>query len=185
MKMGKRRWIALTIVLALAVGWVWFSWPRSLEGLFHRFSWAEADRVEGWYTCYQADPDPAALPGSLLRWHGTMEPVEAREVPELLALYEGASFRRSLPKTLAANNPWDGSWSREMTDGEIFVTLSFGTSDGYLFLDLYRDEARLFYFTYGEGAGFSVRGSFSGGAELAAETLALLRNHAQESEIER
>lgn len=183
MKMGKRRRIVLTVVLALVAGWVWFSWPRSLEELFPRFSWTGVDRVNGWYTYYQADPDPEALPGSLLSWEGTVEPVEAEEIRELLALYEGASFRRSLPKTLSDNNPWGGWWSKEMTDGEISATLAFGTSDGYLYMDSFRDEARLFYVTYGKGCGLTVRGSFSGGGELAGKTLALLRDHAQESSL--
>lgn len=182
MKTGKRRWIVLAVVLVLAAGWIWFSWPRSLEKLFPRFSWAEVDHVKGWYTYYKADPDPEALPGSLLSWDGTMETVEAGEVRELLELYEGTSFRRSLPKTLSANNPWGGSWSKEMMDGEIYVTLSFGTSDGYLFMDLYRDEARLFYVAYGKGSGLTIRGSFSGEDELAVRTLALLQDHAEESE---
>lgn len=183
MKTRKRRWITLAAALALVAGWVWFSWPRSLEELFPRLDWAEVERVSGWYTCYRADPDPEALPGALLSREGTLEPVEADEIRELLALYERASFRRSLPKTLSANNPWGGRWSKEMTDGEISVTLIFGGADGCLFMDSYRDEARLFYVTYGTGSGLTVRGSFSGGAELSGKALALLQTHARESGV--
>lgn len=180
MKTWKKRWIALGLALVLAAGWLWSSWPRSLETLFPGFAWAEVTAVGGSYDRYEADPNPEALPGSLLSWHGTAGPLDAGEAQALLKLYQGARFRRSVPRTVAGS--LRGGQAKEMTDGSVSAHFSFSTPEGYLFLDLYRDEAEITYVTFENGPGLSLRGSFSNGYDLAGETLAFFRAHAQEVE---
>lgn len=164
MKTGKRRWIVLAVVLALAAGWVWFSWPRSLPQLFPGFAWEKVETVSG---------TTERWPEETLRNTDSLSP-DVPELAPLMAEYQSALWRRDLLGTAIDWLP--GNRSRTLTPGEItFMELSFGTAEGALDIRVSSGEVRLMTWPNGDFGAASYRCSKKDLEPLLEHTYQTLR----------
>lgn len=160
MKGSKKRWIALGLVAVLAAGWLWSSWPRSLEALFPGFAWADVTDISG-FTMGESLSEPVRQTGRL----GLDTPGAA----ELIAAFQDVKFAPSLLGTLRDAIPF-GTILTDIPPGTpLHIEICFSTPAEYLTVQIVGETVTVFEVVYNFGKGRSYRGAFVGGETLAGE----------------